>query len=152
IILVPVVPLEGPVTPGAIPFDLPEEYKQKGFRLVPEKVRYPNQELHDTIHHEIFQDQTLMGFMFWPLIGGASMFVIGLAFGIPRAQKARGMQKYGRRTKGRELVPAAAFNRRNRSDGIGFQTNERRTLREFLLGREGSMVRIPQDKESSHVM
>src|SRR5437660_2479066 len=87
ILLVPVVQLDDPVPPGALPFDLPEDFKQHGFRLVPEKARYPNQELHDTIRREIYQDQTFMGFMFWPLIGGASVFVIGLAFGIPRDLK-----------------------------------------------------------------
>lgn len=153
IVLAPVVPLEGPVPPGTLPFDLPEEFRKAGLRLVLEPpAKHDNQQLQQTIHHEIYQDQTFMGFMLRPLVGGACLFVFGLAFGIPRDLKARRMRKYGRRTKGPELVTAAAFNRRNRSDGIGFQTNERRTLGEFLLGREGNMVRIPQDKESSHFM
>jgi type IV secretory pathway TraG/TraD family ATPase VirD4 len=153
IALVPVVPLEGPVQPGALPFDIPDEYKRRGFRLVLEpKTEHFNALLQQTIRHEIYQDQTFMGFMLWPLIAGACVFVVGLAFGIPRDLKARRIRKYGRRTKGPELVTAATFNRKNSSDGIGFKTNERRTLVEFLLGRTGNVVRIPQDKESSHLM
>lgn len=80
------------------------------------------------------------------------MLVVGLFFAIPRDQKRRRVLKYGRRTKGPELVSAAEFNLRNKSDGIGFRTNERRTFEEFLWRREGKMVRIPSERESSHVM
>lgn len=153
IVLAPVVPLESPLPPGSIPFDLPESFKQRGFRLVLEpKAKHNNHELQQTIHHEIYQDQNWNEFMRWPWIAGAAMLACALVFAIPRDLKARRIRKYGRPTKGPELVTAAAFNRSNHSDGIGFKTKERRTLAEFLLGREGNKVRIPQDKESSHFM
>jgi hypothetical protein len=148
-----VVAVPGPTPKGYLPFRTSDSTARDGFQLqLMKKAQYSNEPLQQYIRHWIYQDQTFAEFMHWPLLGGAVVFVLGLAFGIPRDLKARRIRKYGRRTKGPELVTAAAFNRRNRSDGIGFQTKERRTLGEFLLGREGNMVRIPQDKESSHVM
>ena len=72
---------------------------------------------------------------------GAGVLVVGLALALPRDRQRRRMRKYGRRTKGPELATAAQFNRANPSNGIGFLTKERRTLIEFLLQREGKMVR-----------
>jgi hypothetical protein len=62
------------------------------------------------------------------------------------------MRKYGRRTKGPELARSAQFNRTQQSNGIGFITQERRTLIEFLSQREGKMVRVPRERESSHFL
>lgn len=83
---------------------------------------------------------------------GVIVLVFGLVVAIPRDRARLRVRKYGRRTKGPELVTAAQFNRSNQSDGIGFITKERRTFGEFMLGREGGMVRIPRERESSHVM
>jgi type IV secretory pathway TraG/TraD family ATPase VirD4 len=83
---------------------------------------------------------------------GAGVLVVGLALALPRDRQRRRMRKYGRRTKGPELATAAQFNRANPSNGIGFLTKERRTLIEFLLQREGKMVRVPRERESSHFL
>ncbi len=46
----------------------------------------------------------------------------------------------------------AQFNRSQQSDGIGFITKEPRTVGEFLLQRDGNLVRIPRERESPHFM
>jgi hypothetical protein len=83
---------------------------------------------------------------------GLALLVLGFLVALPRDRARRRVLKYGRRTKGPELVTAAQFNRSQQSDGIGFITKERRTFAEFVLRREGKMVRIPRERESSHVM
>jgi type IV secretory pathway TraG/TraD family ATPase VirD4 len=136
-----------------VPLMLSNEGARQNLRLVLEaKAPYKNKELTDYIRHWIYQEQTFAEFMFRPLILGAAVFLGLLIFAIPKDLRRRRMLKYGRRTKGPELVTAAEFNRENESDGIGFLTGERRTFAEFILGREGKMVRIPRDRESSHIM
>ena len=118
-----------------------------------ERRTYLNTDMERWFREAIYDGQTP-----WVLLlarawkAGLTVLVVGLVWAIPRDRKRRRVLKYGRPTKGPELLTAAAFNRTNRSDGIGFSTNERRTLGEFLLRREGNMVRIPQEKESSHFM
>ena len=112
-----------------------------------------NTELQDWLETEIYQGHKPWELL-WPLAWkvGAGVLVVGLGFALPRDRQRRRILKYGRRTKGPELATAAAFNRSQQSDGIGFITKERRTLAEFVLRREGKMVRIPRERESSHVM
>jgi type IV secretory pathway TraG/TraD family ATPase VirD4 len=85
---------------------------------------------------------------------GLGVLVVGFLFALPRDRKRRRVLKYGRRTKGPEQVTAAQFNRSQSqaADGIGFITKERRTLGEFILRRDGKMVRVPRERESYHFM
>jgi hypothetical protein len=80
------------------------------------------------------------------------VLLVGLGFALPRDRQRRRVLKYGRRTKGPMLATAAQFNRSQRANGIGFITKERRTYAEFLLQREGKIVRVPRERESSHFM
>ena len=149
-----VVPFEGPLPSGVtVPLMLSDEAVRQNLRLVLQaKGSYKNKELSDYIRHGIYQDQSWGDFLYWPLIVGAGMCGGFLIFAIPKDRERRRVLKYGRRTKGPELVTAAEFNRRNQSDGIGFLTNERRTMTEYLLRREGHVVRVPREQESSHFM
>lgn len=94
----------------------------------------------------------------WELLIGTAtkvgwvVLLVGLVFAGPRDYRRMRIRKYGRRTKGPELVRAVEFNRANRSDGIGFMTRERRTVGEWMLRREGGVVRVPRERESSHFM
>jgi len=67
-------------------------------------------------------------------------------FAVPKDWQRRRVLKYGRRTKGPEFATAAQFNRSQQSDGIGFITKEPRTVGEFLLQRDGNLVRIPRER------
>jgi type IV secretory pathway TraG/TraD family ATPase VirD4 len=149
-----VAPWEGPLPRGyTVPLTLSSEGARQNLRLVlPAKASYKNKELTNYIRHWIYHDQTFADFMEWPLINGAVVFVGMMLFAIPKDLQRRRVLKYGRRTKGPELVSAAEFNRNNKSDGIGFLSRERRSFAEFILQREGKMVRIPRERESSHLM
>ncbi len=118
-----------------------------------ERGTYNNAELHQWLERAIYGGQSpwlLLWAATWKV--GAGVLVVGLALALPRDRQRRRMRKYGRRTKGPELATAAAFNRTQQSNGIGFLTKERRTLIEFLLQREGKMVRVPRERESSHFL
>ncbi|MGA2376987.1 MAG: type IV secretion system DNA-binding domain-containing protein [Candidatus Sulfotelmatobacter sp.] len=126
---------------------------QAKVKLEWERGTYNNAELREWLERAIYGGQSpwlLLWAATWKV--GAGVLVVGLALAIPRDRQRRRMRKYGRRTKGPELATAAQFNRANPSNGIGFLTKERRTLIEFLLQREGKMVRVPRERESSHFL
>ncbi len=52
--------------------------------------------------------------------GGLATLIAGIVLAIPGERKRATIWKDGRRLKGPELVTTAEFNRRNRSDGMGF--------------------------------
>jgi type IV secretory pathway TraG/TraD family ATPase VirD4 len=120
-----------------------------------ERGTYNNAELRQWLEAAIYGGQSPW-LMLWAATWkvGAGVLVVGLGLAIPRDRQRRRMRKYGRRTKGPELATAARFNGNNRqsANGIGFLTKERRTLSEFLLQREGKMVRVPRERESSHFL
>jgi type IV secretory pathway TraG/TraD family ATPase VirD4 len=114
---------------------------------------YNNAQLHQWLEQAIYEGQSpwmLLWMASWKV--GAGVLALGLMFALPRDYQRRRIRKYGRRTKGPELTTAAEFNRRQQSNGIGFITKERRTLGEFLMQREGNIVRVPRERESSHCM
>jgi Type IV secretion-system coupling protein DNA-binding domain len=126
---------------------------QAKVKLEWERGTYNNTELRQWLERAIYGGQSpwlLLWAATWKV--GAGVLVVGLAFALPRDRQRRRRRKYGRRTKGPELATAARFNRANPSNGIGFLTKERRTLIEFLLQREGKMVRVPRERESSHFL
>ena len=136
-----------------IPLTLSEEARRQGLRLVLEpKGQYKNKELGDYVRFWIYQDRTWGDLLYWPLVTGGAVVCWILMFAIPKDWQRRRVLKYGRRTKGPVFATAAQFNRSQQSDGIGFITKETRTVGEFLLRREGNIVRIPRVRESSHFM
>ena len=149
-----VVPWEGSLPQaGTIPLILSDEARRQGLRLVLEpEGQYKNIELRDYVRHWIYQDQTWGDFLYWPLVTSGTVFCWILIFAIPKDWQRRRVLKYGRRTKGPIFATAAQFSRSQQSDGIGFITKEPRTVGEFLLRREGNIVRIPRVRESSHFM
>jgi hypothetical protein len=68
-----------------------------------------------------------------------------------RAQRGKHwrIRKHGRRLKGPELVSVRAFNRRNRSDGIGFLQQQSFTQK---ILRWKSWLRLSREIESSHIL
>jgi type IV secretory pathway TraG/TraD family ATPase VirD4 len=118
-----------------------------------ERKSYLNTDVERWLREAIYEGQKPWALLFrdaWKV--GLALLVLGFLVALPRDRARRRVLKYGRRTKGPELVTAAQFNRSQQSDGIGFITKERRTFAEFVLRREGKMVRIPRERESSHVM
>ena len=146
--------VEGKQKRAAVDRDLSDAAVLSGKAKVEwERGTYDNAELHRWLEQAIYGGQSpwlLLWAAVWKV--GAGVLLVGLAFALPRDQERRRMRKYGRRTKGPELVTAAEFNRSQKSNGIGFITKERRTLLEFLLRCDGKRVRVPRERESSHFM
>lgn len=141
--------------PGSrIPFALSEESANQGsVRLVLEPgAKYDNEKLTEYVRHWIYQDATLGDMARMPLYFALGFLPFGLAVAVVKDRERARLRKYGRRVRGPEFVTAAEFNRRNGSNGVGFVTNEPRTFSEKLLRRDGSMVRIPRARESSHCL
>jgi type IV secretory pathway TraG/TraD family ATPase VirD4 len=98
------------------------------------------------LKHFIYGDQSLAGLLRPALLGGLGIFVLGLFVAVPKDLARARERKHGRRLKGPELVSARTFNRRNRSDGIGFVTRAA-----GLFGRKG-VIRVPRAAESNHFL
>lgn len=114
---------------------------------------FNNAELHRWLEETIYGGESPW-LKLWDAMwqAGGVVLVFGLLLAVPRDHRRQRIRKYGRRTKGPELVTAAHFNRTNQSRGIGFITQEPRTFSEWITRNEGSMVRVPQERESSHFM
>ena len=128
----------------------PEAVAIGDVRLVIQKVLWDNARLHDFLGRWIYRDETFLDFIKPGLIGGIVVFLVVLALAIPKDSQRARERKEGRRLKGPELVTAQAFNRRNRSDGIGFDLTER-TLIQKAFGRVHRLI-LPRVAESSHIL
>jgi Type IV secretion-system coupling protein DNA-binding domain len=128
----------------------PEAVTIGDVRLVIQKVLWDNARLHDFLGQWIYPDETFLDFMRPGLLGGVGVFLVGLALAIPKDTRRARERKEGRRLKGPELVTARKFNRRNRSDGIGFELTER-TLIQRVFGKMQRLV-LPRAIESSHIL
>jgi hypothetical protein len=76
------------------------------------------------------------------------VLLIGLVLAVPKDARRMRELRYGRRLKGPELVTLGAFNKCNRSDGIGFLQRQNWAQRVF---RRGQWLQIPRVLESSHI-
>src|SRR2546425_684771 len=128
----------------------PEAVAIGDVRLVIHKVLWDSARLHDFLGQWIYRDETFLDFIKPGLLGGMVVFLVALALAIPKDSQRARERKEGRRLKGPELVTAQEFNRRNRSDGIGFELTER-TLIQKAFGKVQRLV-LPRAVESSHIL
>lgn len=135
---------------GKTTFSLTEEAVRVGDRRLEwQEGQYDNAQLHAFLGHWIYRDQSLTDFLRPGLWGGLGVFIIGLLIAIPKDAARARARKEGRRLKGPELVSVRQFNRRNRSDGIGFPQTQ--TLRQRILGNVPTL-RLPRTSEPSHIL
>jgi len=131
-------------------FALTETAMQLGDRrLVWQQGQYSNAGLHAFLGHWVYRDLTFLDFLRPALFGGLGVFIVGLLIAIPKDAARTRARKEGRRLKGPELVTVRKFNRRNRSDGVGFP--QTRTLKQRMLGRT-PILRLPRAVEPSHIL
>ena len=128
----------------------PEAVAIGDVRLVIQKVLWDSARLHDFLGQWIYRDETFLDFIKPGLLGGVVVFLVALALAIPKDSRRARERKEGRRLKGPELVTARKFNRRNRSDGIGFELTEQ-TLIQKAFGKVQRLV-LPRAVESSHIL
>ncbi|MFZ0211144.1 MAG: type IV secretion system DNA-binding domain-containing protein [Candidatus Acidiferrales bacterium] len=118
-------------------------------RLVFQQGQYDNAQLHTFLGHWIYRDQSFTEFLrpaFW---GGLGVFFAGLLIAIPKDAARARARKEGRRLKGPELVTVREFNRKNQSDGIGFE--QKRTFGHRVFGIMPTL-RLPRAIEPSHIL
>jgi hypothetical protein len=127
-----------------------EAVKIGDLRLVLQQVQINSGRLHEFLGHWVYQDQTLMDFIRTALWGGLVVFLICLAVAIPKDAARARERREGRRLKGPELVTPLVFNRRNRSDGIGFDLTGKTSIQR-LFGIVPS-VRLPIAIEPNHIL
>jgi hypothetical protein len=126
-----------------------EAMKSGAVKLEWQRAQYDNAKLHALLAHWIYSDQSLTDLARPALWGGLGVLVVGLIVAIPKDAARARERKHGRRLKGPELVTAEAFNRRMRSDGVGFVLRER-TFKQKLF-RRTRHVALPRGMESSHI-
>jgi hypothetical protein len=119
------------------------------WRLVFQDGQYSNAGLHAFLGHWIYRDETLLDFLRPALVGGLGVFIVGLLIAVPKDAARARSRREGRRLKGPELVTVREFNRRNRSDGIGFPQTQ--TLSQRMLAKMPTL-KLPRAVESSHIL
>jgi hypothetical protein len=135
---------------GESTFTLTEDAIKVGdSKLEWQRARYDNVKLHEFLSHWIYNDQSLTDLAKPALWGGLGVLLVGLVVAIPMDSARKRIRKHGRRLKGPELVTARAFNRRNRSDGIGFLQQQGFTQKIF---HRKTWLRLPREIESSHIL
>jgi len=118
-------------------------------RLEWQQGQYDNAGLHAFLGHWIYRDETFLDSLRPGLLGGLGVFIVGLLIAIPKDAARARARKEGRRLKGPELVAVREFNRRNRSDGIGFEQTQ--TFLQRAFGQVQSL-RLPRAIEPSHIL
>jgi hypothetical protein len=143
--------LDGDVTgQREFSFVLSEQAVGSGaLRLEWQNRAFENAKLYALLRHQIYRDKSLPVLSKPAWLGALVIFFGGLFFAIPRDLARARRLRNGRRLKGPELVTAAQFNRRNKSDGIGFQQQPGSLI---PLSRSGQSLRIPRRIESSHIL
>ncbi|MHB8756282.1 MAG: type IV secretion system DNA-binding domain-containing protein, partial [Candidatus Acidiferrales bacterium] len=135
---------------GQTTFALTDEAVSIGDRrLVFQQGQYDNAKLHEFLGHWIYRDHALMDFLKPAVFGGLAVFFLGLLVAIPKDAVRTRARKEGRRLKGPELVTVRGFNRRNRSDGIGFE--QKQTFLQRAFGQVRTL-RLPRAIEPSHIL
>ena len=135
---------------GQATFSLTDEAVRMGDqRLVFQQGQYDNTNLHAFLGHWIYRDQSFTDFLRPALWGGLGVFFVGLLVVIPKDAARARARKEGRRLKGPEIVTVREFNRRNRSDGIGFE--QKQSFLQRTVGRVPTL-RLPRAIEPSHIL
>jgi type IV secretory pathway TraG/TraD family ATPase VirD4 len=110
---------------------------------------FENARLYALLRHLIYRDKSLPVLPKPAWVGALVIFFGGLFVAIPKDLARARLLRNGGRLKGPELVTAAQFNKRNKSDGIVFLQQGSSWS---SLTRRGQSVRIARRTESSHIL
>lgn len=148
--------LRGDPSQGGFPFLISEQAQKHGawglaWREFPE---LENRTAYEWLRQEIYDGQTPLELIRWPLLFGC-VFIFGLLpLEIRRDRKAAREARRGQILRGPRLVSAPEFNRLRQSDGIGFETLHWPGNRHTIIGRkrQWDVLRIPRSEENSHFL
>ncbi len=104
------------------------------------QTSYRNEPLHLYLQRFIYDGQSFLSVLRWPLTAGLVSFIALLAFATRKDVERLKEMKYGRLLKGPVLVCPKGFNQAFKGDGVGFKTIESKEL-----------MRIPQRAEGQHI-
>jgi hypothetical protein len=136
-----------------IPFVLTEEAQRQGKTLILTPSRFwKNTLIRNGLRDAVYQGQSLTDLARWPLLCGMGFLVFGLPLAISKDKQNAQLCRHGRPLRGPEEVTAAEFNRRNRSDGVGFVTLEAPAFSERVLRRNGTRIFIQRSIEDNHFL
>lgn len=126
----------------SIPLALSDEARDRGYSLL---FRAPARSYVDArfglyLRDFVFQKSSLFAFFQPPLYGGAALFLILLPIAAFKDVQRQKQLRYGRRLKGPEMLTPQQFNKTVKGDGIGFKTDDMK-----------SMLRIPGRAEAQHM-
>ncbi|MGB6130963.1 MAG: type IV secretion system DNA-binding domain-containing protein [Acidobacteriaceae bacterium] len=126
----------------SIPLMISAAAQRQGYALLLSgpKRSYVDAGLRDFLEAVIYRGTSLSGFFQPPLLGGAALFLILLPVTAIRDVQRQKQLRYGRRLKGPELLTPRQFKKAVRGDGIGFKTDDMKT-----------MLRIPARAEAQHM-
>jgi type IV secretory pathway TraG/TraD family ATPase VirD4 len=152
-----VVPVQMATYPhGVIPFRLSDAAIKTGaVKLANPLIAVDKARFAAFLRDWVYDGRTLTELARPGMLWGFGVMVFGLCFAWPQDRKAREVIEHGRRVRGAELVTRDEFNRRRKyRTGVGFLTQEPRSLRERVLIKyhQGPMVLIPQGDESKHFL
>jgi type IV secretory pathway TraG/TraD family ATPase VirD4 len=125
-----------------IPLALSPVARQRGYSLLfrgPERS-YVDARFSGYLKEVVYGNTTLLGFFQPPIFGGAALFLVLLPIAAVKDIQRQKELKYGRRLKGPELLTPQQFNKVVKGDGVGFKTNDIK-----------SMLRIPARAEAQHM-
>ncbi len=147
------------VTPGNrktpfMPYELSSQARKAGAKTL-EWRSFPqlgNATAYQWLYRNIYDGESPWKMVEWPGFLFPICIILLLPWTFGRSWKWKHAAEEGHTLRGPRLVIRSQFNTLKRSDGIGFTTLERATVREFFFeyGRARHMVRIPRKEESSH--
>jgi hypothetical protein len=153
--VVPAAPSAGVPPQLVVPFALSDRAKRAGAKSLGWEwiERVDNTKLHERLHTDVYDSQSLWELIKVPLEQGTLFLVVLLPLAISADRKQRRQLQQGRFLRGSQLVSRSQFNRARRSDGIGFETSQL-SFWEHFRGRRPEIlrVRIPKDEESKHIL
>lgn len=107
-------------------------------------------DLHVYLRKWIYKDRTIKEEARHPGDAALGAWAVFFCFGLWRDGRNAAVRKNGQRVRGAEMVTIAQFNRRNKSDGVGWINADQSWLdRQFNRDR---WLRIPRAAESSHIL
>jgi hypothetical protein len=139
-------------TDGRRVYELTHTGKDEGLvRLDAKRINRDDRQFNAELAHYVYDDETLWDFTAHSTYGALIILCLGLIIAIPRDNARADIRRNGLILSGPELIRIKEFNRRLKSDGIGFINKESWWYK--LLHRVNySMLRIPRKKERQHVL
>jgi Type IV secretion-system coupling protein DNA-binding domain len=125
-----------------IPLTLSADARERGYTLLFQAPgrNYVDARFSVYLGGVVFKGATLFGFFEPPTLASAILFLILLPVAIFKDVQRQKQLKYGRRLKGPEMLTPQQFNKTVKGDGVGFKTNDMK-----------SMLRIPLRAEAQHM-